>query len=269
MKDGEQSKAWADAGTWVGEGLRREVFFFNSAGVDLYGSLYAAPSAEASLGVLLCNSWGFEGDQASRLLHPLAIEVARAGGAAAIFHYPGFGDSHGDLASVTLNDLVDAASNALRELARRQPCERWMLAGAMFGGAIACLTAARHTEVERLLLLQPALRPSSYFARLERASRRSLATRPNEQGFVFGYPLPRAILDSAAAADAGVAAAIAGFRGDGTIVRHESPATIEGAPARFEQIPVAGAWRFGFKNLTPLLGAASKWIGRLPAEVSR
>jgi alpha-beta hydrolase superfamily lysophospholipase len=258
--DTRPTSAWDDASTWTGDGLRREVFFFPSDGVRLYGSLYAAASPGSSLGVLLCGSWGFEGDLASRLLHPLALSVARAGGSAALFHYPGTGDSYGDLGDATMEGLARSAANALRESARRRPGTRWILAGTMLGASVACLVAEECPQVERLLLVQPALRPSAYFARLERTSRRAIGELGSRRGFAHGYPLPAPMLESAARADAAVAAALGRFRGPGAAVAHAAPAAIERLPERFERVRVPGTWRFGAKNLAGLAGAAGEWL---------
>ncbi|HET8862734.1 MAG TPA: hypothetical protein VFM94_05750 [Solirubrobacterales bacterium] len=265
MSAEHRAKPWSDCGIWEGEGLRREVFFFRSGGVDLYGSLYAPASLEPRLGVLLCNSWGFEGDLASRLLYPLALSVAEAGGAAVVFHYPGFGDSDGDLGAVTMEVLAESAVDALRESARRQACGEWVLAGAMLGASVASIAAGGQSVARRLLLVQPALRPAKYFARLERASRRSSGGLASKERFAFGYPLTGAMLDSAARADDAVATALAGFHGDGAAVRHSAPSVIEGLPEGFAQVCAEGTWRFGTGKFTGLLDASARHLRSLVA----
>jgi hypothetical protein len=263
-------RRWDDSGTWVGEELRREVFFFPSRGVRLYGSIYAPASPPAPFGVLFCNSWGFEANQAGRIVHSVSIAVARAGGVAVHFHYPGFGDSQGDFEAMTVDVMADAAVDAVAEASRRCSGTRWALAGLMLGASVAGLAAARGAAAE-LLLVQPALRPGRYFARLERASKRSLGGAAPEPapGFAYGYPLPPATIDSAPEADAAVEAALAGFEGEGTIVSYEKPEEIEGAPERFEQVRAPGSWRFGSRDNPELSRATAAWLRRRAKAAAR
>jgi hypothetical protein len=261
---------WSDAGAWVGDGLHREVFFFRSRGVDLYGSLYAAAEPSSSLGLVACGSWGIEADRTEPLMRSVALATARLGGAAMVFHYPGYGDSYGDLAGVELADLSDAAVDAVQEATRRRPDLAWALAGFMFGAAVACL-AQQRSAAQLLLLVQPSLRPGEYFERLT-AERRSLApgSGPVKEtveagaapGMAYGYPLPRRILARADEADAAVGAALAAFEGEGAIVRHRKPDGADHAPAGFERVQARGAWRFGSQNNPRLAAATTEWLGR-------
>lgn len=262
---------WSDAEAWVGDGLRREVFFFESGEIDLYGSVYAA-SLPAAVGVVFCNSWGLEGDQGSRLVHPVALSFAEAGGVAVIFDYPGFGDSHGDLSEATMGLFAEAAVDAVHEASRRNPGTRWILAGLMLGASVACLAADRGAKVEDLLLIQPALRPKRYFTRLQRVARLSSGSSVSDEGFALGYPLPRSMLASAATADAAVDTAITRFPGRGTIVRHAEPDTIEGAPARFEHVCAPGPWRFGSQDHNyrdpALVRSTAQWLSQRVAAMA-
>lgn len=262
-------QAWSDRGSLACGGMWREAFFFSAGGVQLFGSTYAAEVPSSPLGVVICNSWGFEANQAGRLVHPFSIAVARAGGVAVNFHYPGFGDSQGDPDAVTLADMADASVEALREAARRYPQSRWVLAGLMLGGSVASLAAARSADFEHLLLVQPSLRPQRYFARLQRAAKRSRDDLGPAEGFAYGYRLSKAILDSAAEADAEVEAALAEFSGSGTILAFAEPAGNGSEPAGFERVSVPGAWRFGAgtKDHKALGHAAGAWArGRVEGE---
>lgn len=256
---------WDEMGTWEGAGLRREVFFFPSAGAEIYGSIYAPASpAPASPGVVLCNSWGYEASVGGRTMHQLSLATAQAGGVALNFHCPGFGDSQGDPQTTTMEEMSLAAADAAGEASRRYPGRRWILAGLRLGASVAALAAARRPDVEHLLLIQPALRPGHYFDRLERASKRALGSGapPPAPGFAYGYPLAPAMLESATPADAAVAAALAGFEGRGAVVKHEAPATPDEAPERFERVIAPGPWRFAAKDDPSLVESAATWIGR-------
>jgi len=256
---------WGDTGTWVGEELRREAFFFTSGDERLYGSLYAAAGRTPRDGVAICNSWGFEGNQSDRTMHRLALAHARAGGAALLFHYPGFGDSPGNLAEASMETLVEAAVDATAEGSRRLPGTSWAPAGLMFGASIAALAARRGTA-DRLLLVQPALRPSHYFARLERSARRVAVRIPARTGNAYGYPLPRRILTAAPAIDVAVAEALARFGGKGAVVRYAEPARSELIPERFEDVVLSGRWRFGAHQSPELAEAAASWLRESTAE---
>ena len=263
---------WSDASSWVGDGIRREVFFFESAGERLYGSLYAPAASSPPFGVLFCNSWGYEGDQGNRFIHPAGLAAAEAGVAAAGFQYAGFGDSGGDLERATMDDLTTAALDALAEVSRRSPGTAWILTGLMLGASVAALATARGARAERLLMVQPALRPGRYFARLRRVAQRAAAGSADGEGHAFGYPLPASMLESAAAADAAVERALKDFGGEGTVVRYEVPERIEGVPERFEDICAPGAWRFGSQDLNhrdpALVSATLQWLRRRTAAVA-
>lgn len=262
------AERWADAGVWVGDGLRREVFFLDSAGVRLYGSLYRAVERSHSTGLVICGSWGVEADRSDPLVRAVALAMARLGGASLVFHYPGYGDSFGDLAGLDLDDLAGAGGDAVAEAARRCPeIDTWILAGLMFGASVACL-ARRRVAPGPLLLVQPALRPGTYLGRLAKSSR-PLAPGPasaarmevgTAPGMAYGYPIPARIAEHAAAADAAVAAALTAFDGDGAVIRHAEPQDPDFAPERFERVEVPGAWRFGSQNHPRLGAAAASWL---------
>lgn len=246
------------SGAWVGDGLRRECFFFESAGERLYGSLYAAASPSRAEGVVVCNSWGFEANQCDRAKHSIALAAARVGGTGLAFDYAGFGDSGGEPEGATMAGLAANALDALSAAAERSRGSRWTLAGLMLGASIAALAAPR-AEVERLLLVQPALRPSHYFRRLERSGARAATRVPARAGTAYGYPLPRRILDASAEADAAVAAALEQFTGEGAVVRHEEPQPAA-LPQRFEDLTVPGRWRFGARQAPSLAEASNSWL---------
>jgi hypothetical protein len=149
----------------------------------------------------------------------------------------------------------------VREARRRLPDATWTLAGMMLGASIAALAAPR-AGVDRLLLVQPALRPSSYFSRLARSARRAAIRVPARAGNAYGYPLPRRILAAGTAVDSTVAGALREFAGEGAVVRYAEPSRGGAAPERFEDVVVPGTWRFGARQKGDLAKAASGWLRR-------
>jgi alpha/beta superfamily hydrolase len=260
---------WRDASTWTGDGLRREVFFFHSGGRELYGSLYASTAPSRPFGVVACGSWGVEADRTDPLVRSVALSMARLGGAGLVFHYPGYGDSYGDLAEVGLADLNEAAVDAVEEASRRRPGVAWILAGFMLGAAVACL-AQRRAGVERLLLVQPALRPGAYFGRLAGGAPLAIGNGASGEtmtvdaamGMAYGYPIPARIADRAAEADAAVDAALAAFAGEGAVVGQASHDGQDSTPAGFERVEAPGRWRFGSREHPGLGAAAVEWLDR-------
>lgn len=254
-----ESSAWEDFSAWTGNGLRREVFLFRSGDTDLYGSLYASDPPRRSVGLVLCCSWGMEADRSQHLVHALAAAVAQLGGAGLVFHYPGYGESEGELASVDLRDLVGAAVDAVAEGERRCPGAAWMLGGTMLGASVAALAAAG-ANARALLMIQPNLDPSGYFGGLFSRKRRGSLGADTGDRFAFGYPAPERILAAGPAGRDAVAAALAGFHGPAVVVNHEDPPLEEPLVAGFEQITVAGRWQFGGKDHPELLQGAIDWL---------
>jgi hypothetical protein len=258
---------WADAGAWAGDGLRREVFFFRSGGEQLYGSLYAAADLFRPFGVVACGSWGIEADRSDPLVRSVALAMARLGGAGLVFHYPGYGDSFGDLDAVGLEDLSDAACDAVEQASQRLPGIAWAFAGFMLGASVACI-AQQRAAVEALLLVQPALRPGAYFRRLADRPRPLALGAPGREmmeagvvpGMAYGYPIPRRIVEHAGEADGAVSRALAEFDGEGTVVAHPTPKEPDHVPQRFQRIDVPGGWRFGSRNHPELAAATTNWL---------
>ena len=91
---------------------------------------------------------------------------------------------------------------------------------------------------------------------------------PARAGTAYGYPLPRDILASGAAADAAVATALGEFSGDGAVVRYEEPQD-QPVPERFSEIVVPGRWRFGAQQGAELSQAAVGWIAEIEAGAVR
>lgn len=249
----------ADA-LWVDGGIRREAFFFGPADEPLYGALYASDPPSRRFGVVVCSSWGFEAARTDRLAHSIAFEMARLGGAGIVFHPPGYGDSHGDLGAATMQSLAGAAVAAVEEASRRLPGTEWILVGLMLGASIACL-ARQSTDVDRLLLIQPALSPSEYFGYLARCAQQ-FVLRDGPVDFAFAFPLPRRLLDAGPENDRAVQAAVDAFDGEGMVVNYAEPDGDDPATREFVRVTVPGAWRFAAVEYSDLQAATLEHLDR-------
>ncbi|CAN5895178.1 hypothetical protein BH20GEM1_BH20GEM1_21390 [soil metagenome] len=241
--------------TWEGDSLRREVFFFDSGPHRLYGSLYASARRTHPGGVVLCSSWGIEADRTQDIVHGLAAEAADLGGAAVVFHYPGYGDSGGRIEDVTIEDLVAAAVRAAAEGSRREPGTSWVLAGLMLGASVAAL-AWQRVAARGLLLVQPALDPGAYFEQLLHRVERAGLVEGKNTDTAFGYPVPEAIRSAGPDVAAAVGAELVACAGPGAVVRYAEPKPDEALPEGFDAITAPGSWRFGSMRYPDLARAA-------------
>ena len=242
------------AATWSGRDLRREVFTFKCGEFDLYGSLYS-PSAGAPFGVVVCPPWGAEARTGERLCRLLALGVARRGGAAVVFDWPGQGESTGDPGRVEMQHLARAVAAAASEVRARAGVDEITLAGLRVGAAIAVL-AAGELDAGSLALLQPVWDPDEHFASVRRASSRASLGR-GAGGLAFGFPFP----------------SLTGFAGSGEAVRHglgayKGPVAAFGygdgtppADVQVESHAVPGEWRqAATTGDSRVMDAAVAWI---------
>jgi hypothetical protein len=256
-------EAWSDASTWAEGSLHREVFFFESRGEPLYGSLYASTAQSRPVGLVICSSWGIEANRMCRLTDALARKAVKLGGAALLFHYPGYGDSGGRPESTTMEDLAAAAVDATAEASTRQSGFAWGLVGVRLGAAVAAL-ARRSAGARRLLLIQPALDPEGYFEEVLAKRRRASLGRDDESRFAFGYPIPEPILRAGPPVASAVSKELREFDGDEAIaVQHATPAPDGAALERFERVNVPGSWRFGVRDYPDLKSGALRAVRQI------
>ena len=211
-------------------------------------------------GVVVCSSWGVDADRAQRIMPDLALGMARLGGVAMLFHYPGYGDSSGSGASSTIATLAADARSAAREAAARHPGMSWIMAGLFLGGSVAAV-ASRDTDTRHLVLLQPALEPADYVREVIRKARRRPLGIGDTDETAFGYPIPAGLLDEGAASD--VAASLDEFQGRVVVIRYAEPEPADALPASFETVTVPGEWRIGRRGCPELVPPTLDWIDRV------
>lgn len=115
----------------------------------------------APFGWVLCHSFGMEQVH----LYRLEVHVARALSAAGFpvlrFHSPGYGDSQGTAADVSLSSHLAGAADAAELLGAEDGVERVGLMGARFGGTVAAMTADR-LGLSLLALWEPVINGQRY-----------------------------------------------------------------------------------------------------------
>jgi hypothetical protein len=248
---------WADSSQWEGHGVRREVFFFDSAADRLYGSLYAAVDPHLDVRIVICTGWGHELLQLNDLAHAVALGVARQGGAALLFHPPGHGDSTGSIEDLTIGRNLEATVDALSEGTRRVGSGGWGFAGIRTGASVAAL-AADPADPRQVALIDPALDPAAHFESLERKARRLALGRTGELT-LFGHPLPAPA--GRELPDPTPLEALARFPGPAAVIRFASP-TPDAVPSRGDQVVLPGKFSTppGPKEQARLAEAAVEWI---------
>ena len=248
---------WDDASVWIGDGVRRECFMFPFGDTLLYGSIYAATERRHPFGLLICSSWGLDAERAHTVSPPLAMGMARLGGVALRFDYPGTGDSFGDYGTASIETWSGAALAALREAEYRYPGTKWVMVGLMLGASVAAV-AARAADIRHFLLLQPSFDPAGYVdTAIQKARRRPLGSG-DTANTAFGYPIPRGLRTSEGIAE--VSAGLAELSGRGAVVRYAEPEGSEPAPRGFDVVTIPGRWRIGHRGYSELVDPALDWL---------
>src|ERR1700728_1214470 len=119
-----------------------QALYFDSNGKSLFGWLHLSPDSHAdrSLGLVICNPFGYEATCAHRSIRAFAETAANLGIPALRFDYLGTGDSEeiepqADQIEVWLRDIIAA----ITELQRSTGVERVCLLGIRLGALLATL----------------------------------------------------------------------------------------------------------------------------------
>jgi pimeloyl-ACP methyl ester carboxylesterase len=125
---------------------RPEGVFFQTGVRPRFGWIHR-PALARGIGLVIVPPFGYEAICAHRSLRALAIAAAANGVLAVRFDLDGTGDSAGDdLEPGRLDAWLASIADAC-ELARSQGADRLVLAGVRLGATLACLAAARRTDV--------------------------------------------------------------------------------------------------------------------------
>jgi hypothetical protein len=242
-----------------GTNVRHECFFFSSGDERLYGSLYSPVTRRIRLGMVVCQTWGMDGMLLYEWCHRLARDLAAAGVATIIPHWPGTLDSEGDPHGLTLDRLLEVGVDSATAAAQRCEVPAWGVLGIGFGAAVAAMVAPP-VAASRLVLVQPALNPAAYFDSSERRSRRASLGAAPSAGWAFGHPIPVGL--RVPEATGRIEAALHSFTGKGAVVRYRTP---EGGPvpAGFDTVTARGGWnRPRHDARSQLRRTVTRWITR-------
>jgi pimeloyl-ACP methyl ester carboxylesterase len=145
-----------------------QAFYFGSGGNRLFGWLHSPyTEAEARVGLVICNPFGYEAICAHRSVRVLGEAAAALDVPALRFDYSGTGDSaeiepEADQIEAWCSDTL----TAIAELQRRTGVERICLLGFRIGGLVATLAAARCKAVSSLILIAPVVSGRRYLREL-------------------------------------------------------------------------------------------------------
>ncbi|HEX4353155.1 MAG TPA: alpha/beta fold hydrolase, partial [Polyangiales bacterium] len=135
----------------------RPLWFGKTRG-ELFG-MYHSPAADGgrrSLGIVLCNPFGYEAMCTHRAYWHLAEQLSRRGFPVLRFDYHGTGDSSGhDREPARLATWRDDVRRAIDELRRISGCSEVGLVGLRLGANLAMLAAEGRSDVRLLALWAP------------------------------------------------------------------------------------------------------------------
>ena len=191
-------------------GILGEPVYFPSGENTLFGWLHrpAAPVAP-SLGLVICNPFGYEAICAHRSIRVFAEMAASAGVPALRFDYRGSGDSSdvGEDTDQVLDGTRDVLA-AIEELCQRTGVGRVCLMGLRFGALLAALVATESPAVDSLVLIGPIVSGRRYWREMRTtqlagaAFAGAAAIEPNSGGLeVSGFKLHPATSNSLASTD--------------------------------------------------------------------
>jgi len=228
--------------------------FFGRAPKSLFGVYHPPKAAQArATGIVLCYPFGQEYMRAHRAFRQLALLLTKAGFHVLRFDYYGTGDSSGEAHEVSIAQWVEDANAAADELKETAEVKRVAFVGLRLGAMVAALAAAGRTDVDQVVLWDPAVKGSDYLAEIlvERTdsvgNSRHTALADGTVG-VMGFPITGALRTELAAIDL---LSVGGPAGSGRLVvashaRDEYAALGRQAPAGvkagYELVPSEGNW---------------------------
>lgn len=152
--------------------LAPQALFFGPDSNRLFGFLHpVATTASPTLGVLVCNPFGYESLHAHRSLRAFAVAAAAAGMPAMRFDYTGCGNSNGDEYTPDLIQAwVQSVHLAVDELKRRTGVSQVCLLGLRLGALLATLAAQERQDIACLVAIAPVVQGRQYIREMRAMS---------------------------------------------------------------------------------------------------
>jgi alpha/beta superfamily hydrolase len=161
--------------------------FFGTSRQPLFGVYHPPKGSQQRGGVVLCYPIGQEYMRAHRAFRQLANLLSKAGFHVLRFDYFATGDSGGESEEGNVERWLDDIGTAIDELRDMSGTKPISLVGLRVGGALAALTGARRSDLDRVILWDPVVEGREYVrALLEAAS--AEANSPDATIGVNGFP---------------------------------------------------------------------------------
>jgi exosortase A-associated hydrolase 2 len=196
--------------------------FFTGPSGNLFGVLHTG--AARRLPFVFCHPFGEEKLWTHRVHVNFARELARRGHTVLRFDYAGSGDSDGAVEDASIESALQDIAAAIDLVKAETGAPTVALLGLRSGASLACVTAERRTDVERLVLWAPIVDGAKHLQELLRVNlttqmavyreirddRPALLARlaAGELVNVDGYELSRAFTDGLQALDLASGAAV-------------------------------------------------------------
>jgi pimeloyl-ACP methyl ester carboxylesterase len=142
-------------------------FFFGRSQRPLFG-IHHAPKGVAArdVGVVICPPLGQEYMRTHRALRQLALQLNKSGHHVLRFDYSGTGDSAGDNTDASLDGWLDDVATAIEELKDSAGVRKVALIGIRFGASLAFIAARARSDIDVIVLWDPAVRGNEHLAEL-------------------------------------------------------------------------------------------------------
>jgi pimeloyl-ACP methyl ester carboxylesterase len=190
--------------------------------------------------------------RAHRAFRQLAMLLSRNGFHTHTFDYFGTGDSSGDASDASLSQWIEDANAAADELKDTAEVQRVAFVGLRIGASVAALAAAGRSDVDHVVLWDPAVRGADYVREILRdcvPEHGHNGSGANNTIGVRGFPLTPALRAEIEAFDlfnAGVPAGASRRLVIASEVRAEYEATGRHAvgemKVQYQIVPVEGDW---------------------------